>query len=352
MAIFGGDIHDPDNPLTLDTLEDLRTTLLGIPQVGSKNYIAFPEVYDGPKVIDLRAAGWNPISFSLNYNSIDGTDGYLYIYIYFNGWTILGLSTSDQTFFNLKSQSNRNNGGCYMYIYDLIMKNCYFLSITSNVFAFRHDRLDSNGGGRLTFKNCKFSAVLDNQATSDKYCEFIYATSSYSSITINTCSFNINFTNSNSSSRVCVIDSESVGTDFLLINSIVSLDSKRVMSNSPGDSILIRKVKMRFCKIVGNIKHYDSNNSYLLCIIDSNNQSVYNVVDIVFRTTVNYQSSTKVRISFGSGVNIVNSDNIKTADDQTPTIEGGYKTLCTAAQMIDKDWLNDNFFICGDIPST
>lgn len=87
MAILGGDIHDPDNPLTLNTLEDLKSTLLGIQEEG-KYYIAFPEVYDGSKVIDLRAAGWNPISFSLYY-STDGNKGDLYIYIYFNGWTIL-----------------------------------------------------------------------------------------------------------------------------------------------------------------------------------------------------------------------------------------------------------------------
>ena len=344
MAILGGDIHDPDNPLTLDTLEDLKTTLLGI-TTGGKYYIAFPKVYDGPKVIDLRAAGWNPISFSLSY-SIDGNLGHLYIYIYFNGWTILGLSMSDQTFFNFKSQSAQNNGSTYMYIYDLTMKNCYFLSIASNVFAFRH-----YGNGRLTLKNCKFSAVLDNQATTDKYTEFIYAANDTSSIIIDTCSFNINFTNSNSYARVSVIDSEYTSIDVQLINSIVSLNSKRIMTNNPDSNVLINKVKMRFCKVIGNIKHYDSATENLLYIIHSNSQSVYNVVDLVFRTTRNKASNTKVRISFNSGVNIVNSDNIKTADDQTPIIEGDYKTLCTTAQMIDKDWLNDHFFICGDTPS-
>lgn len=348
MAILGGDIHDPDNPLTLDTLEDLNTTLLGI-TTGGKYYIAFPEVYDGPKVIDLRAAGWNPISFSLFYD-IDGAIGDLYIYIYFSEWTILGLSMSDKTFFNLESQSKQNNGSSYLYIYDLIMKNCYFLSITSNVFAFRHERTNTYGVGRLTFKNCKFSAVLDNQSTANnKYTEFIYGASTTSSITIDTCSFNINFTNSSSSARILIMNS--AYRIVLLINSIVSLNSKRIMTNTPDDNKLIYGVNMRFCKVIGNIKHYDSGPSYLICIIEATNQSVYNVVDLVFRTTRNYGSGATVRISFGSGVNIVNSDNIKTADGQTPTIEGDYKTLCTTAQMIDKDWLNDHFFICGDTPS-
>ena len=348
MAILGGDIHDPDNPLTLDTLEDLKTTLLGI-TTGGKYYIAFPKVYDGPKVIDLRARGWNPISFSLSY-SIDGNLGHLYIYIYFNGWTILGLSMSDQTFFYFRAQSEQNDGCAYMYIYDLIMKNCYFLSITSNISAFIHERTNTYGNGRLTFKNCKFSAVLDNQST-DAATDFIKAANiSTSAITMDTCSFNINFTNSSSSARVLIIDTSNPNTDLLLVNSIVSLNSKRIMPRNPDTNRLFDRVKMRFCKITGNIKHYDSGNSYLLVIINAN-QSVYNVVDLVFRTTKNYGSGATVRISFGSGVNIVNTDNIKTADDQTPTIEGEYKTLCTTAQMIDKDWLNDHFFICGDTPN-
>lgn len=349
MAILGGDIHDPNNPLTLDTLEDLKTTLLGI-TVGGKYYIAFPEVYNGPKVIDLRARGWNPISFSLNY-SIDGNVGHLYIYIYFNGWTILGLSMSDQTFFSFKSESMQNNGCSYMYIYDLIMKNCYFLTITSNICAFRHSRGNNYGDGRLTFKNCKFSAVLDNQASTDRYTEFIVGGSSTGNITIDTCSFNINFTNSNADARIEVIESENSNMNILLINSIVSLNSKRIMTNSPDDNRLIRRTNMRFCKVIGNIKHYNSGNSYLICIISASSQSVYNVVDLVFRTTRDYGNGVTMRISFGSGVNIVNTDNIKTADNQTPTIEGDYKTLCTTAQMVDKDWLNDHFFICGDTPS-
>lgn len=349
MAILGGDIHDPDNPLTLDTLEDLKTTLLGI-TTGGKYYIAFPDVYDGPKVIDLRSKGWNPISFSLSY-SIDGILGHLYIYIYFNGWTILGLSMSDQTFFDFRAQSEQNNGCAYMYIYDLIMKNCYFLSIASNVFAFRHARRNTHGDGRLTFKNCKFSAVLDNQTSTELYTEFIVGASSTDYITIDTCSFNINFTNSNSHSRILIIDSKTPNMSILLINSIVSLNSKRIMLNTPDNSKLIDRTNMRFCKVIGNIIHYNSGTSYLICIINANSQSVYNVVDLVFRTTREYGSGVTMRIGFGSGVNIVNTDNIKTADDQMPTIEGNNKTLCTTEQMIDKDWLNDHFFIVGDTPS-
>ena len=349
MAILSGDIHDPDNPLTLDTLEDLKTTLLGIQEEG-KYYIAFPEVYDGPKVIDLRSAGWNPISFSLYYG-VDGANGHLYIYIYFNGWTILGLSMSDQTFFSFKSRSLNANGCGFMYIYDLIMKNCYFLSITNNVFAFSHERIDGHGDSRMTFRNCKFSAVLDNQATTNIYTEFICGATYSSHITIDTCSFNINFTNSNSAARILVIDSKSSIIEVLLVNSIVCLNSKRIMIDQPNSNKLIDSAKMRFCKVIGNIKHYDSGFSYMICIISANNGSVYNVVDLVFRSTRNYGSGASVNINFGSGVNIVNSDNIKTADGQTPTIEGDYKTICTAEQMIDKDWLNDHFFIVGDTPS-
>ena len=349
MAILGGDIHDPDNPLTLDTLEDLKNTLLGI-TTGGEYYIAFPKVYDGPKVIDLRSRGWNPISFSLFYD-IDGANGDLYIHIYFNGWTILGLSISDQTFFNFRAQSKANDGSCYMYIYDLTMKNCYFLSSTSDVFAFRHERVLYYGNGRLTFKNCKFSAVLDNQTSSTNKCaEFIYGANYASAITIDTCSFNIYFTNSSSSARILIIDAADTTTDAQLINSIVSLNSKRIMIDQPTSNNLINNMKMRFCKIIGNIKHYDSGPSHLIQIINAK-QSVYNVVDLVFRTTRNYGNGVTMRISFRSGVNIVNTDNIKTADNQTPTIEGDYKTLCTTAQMIDKDWLNEHFFICGDPPS-
>ena len=68
MAILGGDIRDANNPLTIDTLEDLKSILNNtsyIPVAGSGSYyIAFPDVYDGPKVIDLRSKGWNPITIT------------------------------------------------------------------------------------------------------------------------------------------------------------------------------------------------------------------------------------------------------------------------------------------------
>lgn len=55
---YGGSGTSKDDPIVIDTLEDLAPLMQR--SAGGTLHIAFPETYSGPKVIDLRAAGWNP----------------------------------------------------------------------------------------------------------------------------------------------------------------------------------------------------------------------------------------------------------------------------------------------------
>ena len=88
MAILGGGGQSVDDPVYVDTLESLKKVLA---DENLYKYIAFPEVYDGPKVIDFRSAGWNPINIQSPPRNSNRSE----VHIYFNNWTILGLSMMD-----------------------------------------------------------------------------------------------------------------------------------------------------------------------------------------------------------------------------------------------------------------
>jgi hypothetical protein len=354
MAILGGDIRDANDPLTIDTLEDLRTILTNtsyIPASPSGNYyIAFPEVYDGPKVIDLRSRGWNPITIT----STEFTPSTaMTINIYFNGWTILGLSMMDSTFFYMRASygGGQSSSVSTINIYDMIIKNAYIFGLTSDCRLLRFHKSNSNGSGSLRLYRCKISAMLDSQYSNFVYC--INNSSEYGYLYINQCSFNLQAANSGDASRRvrCIFGPNSTSSTIVMTNSILSISSKRWICNED-TSYVIGGTAMRFCKVVGDITG-SSTSIYYMSIIKANGQCAYNVVDLSYTTTSAYDSSGKVGISFGSGVNLVNTSKLKHKSGETIAyINGNYNTLCTTAQLIDKDWLNDHYFICGDAPSS
>ncbi len=355
MAILGGDIRDANNPLTIDTLEDLKTILTNtsyIPVAGSGSYyIAFPEVYDGPKVIDLRSKGWNPITITTT--EFAPSNATMTINIYFNGWTILGLSMMDSTFLYIRTAfggGNISNSTSTINIYDMIIKNAYIFSLTNDCCLIRYNKRSSDGSASLRLYRCKISAMLDSQYY--YYAYGIYNMASYGYLYINQCSFNLQAANSGDASRhIRCISSYDVNLpNNVMTNCILSISSKRWICNE-GTSYVISGTAMRFCKVIGDITG-SSTSIYYMSVIKAAGQCAYNAVDLSYTTNQSYDSSGKVGISFGSGVNLVNKSKLKhKSGEMIAIVDGNYKTLCTTEQMIDKDWLNDHYFICGDTPS-
>lgn len=74
---YGGSGTSKDDPIVIDTLQDLAPLMQK--SAGSVLHIAFPDVYDGTKVIDFRSAGWNPIN--IGYRAALSINRY----VYFNG---------------------------------------------------------------------------------------------------------------------------------------------------------------------------------------------------------------------------------------------------------------------------
>ena len=351
MAILGGDIRDANNPLTIDTLEDLKTILTDtsyIPSAGSGSYyIAFPEVYNAPKVIDLRSKGWNPITINTTEFSPSSP---MTINIYFNGWTILGLSMMDNTFLNIRAGygGSQTQSISTINIYDMIIKNAYVFCLTNDCCLIRYNKGNSNGSASLRLYRCKISAILDAQYYYNAYCVYNY--SRYAYLYINQCSFNLQAANSGDSSRKvrCIYSYEDSYT--IMTNCIVSISSKRWICNEK-TSFVVAGTQMRFCKVIGDIIG-SSTSIYYMSIIQATGQCAYNAVDISYTTNQSYDSSGKVGISFGSGVNMVNRSKLKhKTGELIAIVDGNYRTLCTTEQMIDKDWLNDHYFICGETPS-
>ena len=145
MAILGGGGHSASDPIYVDTIESFKEVFED--QTNKYTHIAFPEVNNAPKVIDLRSRGWNPIN--IGYRSEWAVNRYVYC----NNWTILGLSIMDSWFWCLSSS---NSSDYKTYVYDLIMKNVYVIAVTSQACCFCN-----TSGGIGHFVRCKFSAVLD-----------------------------------------------------------------------------------------------------------------------------------------------------------------------------------------------
>ena len=338
MAILGGGGQSGDDPVYVDTLESLKEALAD--EVKLYKYIAFPEVYDAPKVIDLRSAGWNPINIVSPY--ISGSDRND-VYIYFNNWTILGLSmidsmSADITFFNNKIRT---------YIYDLIIKNAYVLAARSEAAMFECGE-NYNLTPIINFYRCKFSMCLDAQ-NSDVTAFHGYPSGSGTERHMNfyQCSFNTNYVMNMTSLRTRLYYQNYGKGSFT--NCIFNIVASHHREGSGYSNYLAGySGQMQFCKIIGSIDHINGDQ---IDVLSLNREwgSVYNVVDMDI-TDHTQNSNTYLRIQFERGTNIINSSRLSKA---VGSFGKQYSNLteCTAAQMQDKDYLNSIEFICGDAVS-
>ena len=335
MAILGGGGQSVDDPVYVDTLESLKEVLAD--EVNLYKYIAFPEVYDGPKVIDLRSAGWNPINIQSPPYKSDRPQ----VHIHFNNWTILGLSmmdsmSSDKTFFNAYEIE--------VYIYDLTIKNAYILAATSDASMFNCS--DGNSTAIINFYRCKFSMCIDAQNSGViAFCGF--ANGGYHAerrMNFYQCSFNVNYVMGNTGlDSTLYYQNYSIGSFTNCIFNVVASHHRCSTSNR-----LIGFCKqLQFCKIIGSIEHVDGDQIRILTC-SSSGGSVYNVIDM---DIIDYRTrDTTLYIEFATGKNIINSSKLSKA---TGTLNKTYSHLteCTTAQMQDKDYLNSIEFICGDAPT-
>ena len=336
MAILGGGGQSVNDPVYVDTLESLKEVLAD--EVNLYKYIAFPEVYDGPKVIDLRSAGWNPINITAPYISGSNRND---VYIHFNNWTILGLSMmdslpSDKTFFNNLIRT---------YIYDLIIKNAYILGATSEAAMFECAN-NMNLTPVINFYRCKFSMCIDSQSSD------VTAFHPFANAGMNfyQCSFNTNYVINRTDKRAKLYYQNYGMGSF--VNCIFNVTASHHREDSGYANYLIGVFsRMQFCKIIGSIEHIGGNQIDILEL--SNSGSVYNVIDMDIINHVN--GTVYLGIRFGSGTNIINSSKVYNAPETSGTTEISKEysnlTECTAAQMQDKDYLNSIEFICGDTPT-
>lgn len=342
MAILGGGGQSVDDPVYVDTLESLKEALAD--EVKLYKYIAFPEVYDAPKVIDLRSAGWNPINIVSPFISGSNRND---VYIYFNNWTILGLSMMDSISEDITFFSNEIR----TYIYDLIIKNAYILAATSEAAMFECAS-NANLTPITNFYRCKFSMCLDAQ-NSDVTAFHGYPSGTGMARHMNfyQCSFNTNYVMNTSSLKTRLYHQNYTEGSFT--NCIFNVVASHHRGASGYSNYLIgTPSRMQFCKVIGSIEHISGNKIDILNLRNSGG-SVYNVIDmsIIDRVTT---GNTTLYIRFGSGTNIINSSKVSKAPEaSTYALNKDYTNLteCTAAQMQDKDYLNSIEFICGDAVS-
>jgi len=340
---YGGSGASKDDPIVIDTLQDLAPLMQK--SAGSVLHIAFPETYNGPKVIDLRSAGWNPNG---RINIDWTTDGIQTIrrYVYFNGWTILGLSIMGSFFLNLVINGRTNANEKQIYFYDLTIKNAYILGGEGEAWLFR---TEASYGCRIYFYRCKFSMMLDSQTAST----YAFAsTVDEEEFYFLQCSFNIRLNSNNASySYKTWIMNDFRQYRWLMRNCIMNIRSNnfRAWGTSDNDS-LVTCTNMQFSKIVGDIKCTASGSTEVKLLF-SKSGCFYNVVDMAYR---HYTEEGVVRISFGTGMNIVNKDNFKFSNGNAMAdseITGNNKSVITTEQMLDADYLNSINFIVGDPPS-
>ena len=341
MAILGGGGHSANDPIYVDTLESFKEVFED--ETNKYTYIAFPEVYDGPKVIDLRARGWNPIN--IGYRSEWNANRY----IYFNGWTILGLSIMDSWFFSTAYHSDTYR----TYIYDLIMKNTYILAVTGQACCFCE-----SGTGVTTFIRCKFSALIDANNSNAGFMWPIFtgvgSGSTGRKFNATQCSFNIELhtqsTGENCTVKVIGNVANSNTHGGTMINCIFYTKSPfyRLTTNQNyGNQAYIYNGIFRFCKWIGNIDLY---RRYCFFVRGENN-SAYNVVDTDFYSRWSSGTSTTILYSaFSSGINLINSDRVHSVASVIQ-YSLSHCTKVTQAQMTDQDYLNSIEFICGETPS-
>ena len=338
MSHISGSGSSASDPYIIDELEDLppllQNTNNGI------NHIAFPEVYDGPKVFDMRSKGWfanfinmyvqNP-GYSVNKN------------VYFNGWTILGMSIKDGAFvkFQRDGSSGGGAGNYVLRFYDLIIKNMYIIGITADSFMFR---LDASYGVRFFCVRCKISCVLDSQyARTGVFVNTIDEEEFH----VTESSLNITFTNTaTGDGRRITIINDWHQSRCSFVNTIVSLNSKKWYApNTDQANSMLRCAKIQFCKFIGDIivKGVQSAGNGMP-LITGLVYSVYNVIDIAVKLEIG--SSTALYNDFNGGVHVFDTQHI--TSNASLTINASNCIKCNDAQMIDKDWLNDRFFIVGE----
>ena len=339
---YGGSGTSKDDPIVIDTLEDLAPLMQR--SAGSILHIAFPETYSGPKVIDLRAAGWNPDG-RININWSTDNHETIRRYIYFNGWTILGLSIMNSYFLNLViSGSSTNANEKQIYFYDLIIKNAYVLAGGSEAWLFRSE---VSYGCRIYFYRCKFSVMLDSQTNSTYAFALCADEEEYYFLQ---CSFNIQLNSTSTSYRTWIMN-DWERHRWLMRNCIMNIRSTNYRCwDSNSDQSLVNCTNMQFSKIVGDVKCV-AGGSTEVAILHSQSGCFYNVVDMAFR---HYRTDGTVKFNFGGGKNIVNYSNCKYSNGNAiaaSNITGSNKNVVTTAQMLDADYLNSINFIVGDPPS-
>ena len=339
MAILGGGGQSVDDPVYVDTLESLKEALAD--EVKLYKYIAFPEVYDAPKVIDLRSAGWNPINIVSPYISGSNRND---VYIYFNNWTILGLSMMDSLPASITFFDNRNR----TYIYDLIIKNAYVLAAASEAAMFECAN-NMNLTPVINFYRCKFSMCIDAQ-NSDVTAFHPFANAGNiitRHMNFYQCSFNTNYVVNTGGLRPRLYYQNYGNGSFT--NCIFNVVASHHRGLSGYGAYLVCYAKqMQFCKIIGSIDHISGDE---IDVISLNREggSVYNVVDMDI-TDHTQTSSTYLTFQFNRGTNVINSSKLSKA---VGSFGKNYSNLteCTTAQMQDKDYLNSIEFICGDTPT-
>ena len=339
---YGGSGTSKDDPIVIDTLQDLAPLMQK--SAGSILHIAFPETYNGPKVIDLRAAGWNPDG-RINIDWTTDSHQTIRRYVYFNGWTILGLSIMNSFFFNLViSGASSNASEKQIYFYDLTIKNAYILGGGSEAWLFR---TEASYGCRVYFYRCKFSAMLDSQTTSTYAFALCADEEEYYFFQ---CSFNIQLNNTSTSYKTWIMN-DYQRYRWLMRNCIMNIRSTNFRPwGSTADQSLVNCANMQFSKIVGDIKCV-SGSSTDVKLLFSQSGCFYNVVDMAYR---HHRTDGAVWFDFGTGKNIVNKDNCRYSNGNAmaaSAIAGGSKSVITTEQMLDADYLNSINFIVGDPPS-
>lgn len=356
MAILGGDIRDANNPLTIDTLEDLKTILndtsyIPVPVSGSF-YIAFPEVYDGPKVIDLRRRGWNPVSIIRSFGAQGNSKNY--INIYFNGWTILGLSIVDSNFivFSIYRTSTSGDPDIYIRIYDLTIKNAYLIANNSNANLLWKNQTEFACGSSIELYRCKISAVLDVQRSGVQGAIFRSTQNSRATFSsIEECSFNITVVNNISHTAIpyVMICENGSNPRITVRNSIVYIKSSRYLCAS--SSPLLQNVNPMFCKFMGVIRWGNETDESSLSLINAVIAPLYNVLDFNLEYAGTSTGDLYVYVTFSSGINVVNTSNTDPGIASSYVWQPTNATLATTAQIQDAQWLNDHYFVVGDPPT-
>lgn len=342
MAIQGSGTSS--DPYIVTTYDDLVSTINSYPQNGGTKHIAFPAIYDGSKVMDMRDRGWMP---KLSANPPSTTSNPVSLYLHCNGWTILGLSCMSNSWWDTSNNEPRCS---HVTIDDLIIKNFYLLSTTDDEIAlFQHSTRIK--GSRLTLNRCKMSGCLDAMQGYVNIEMYAIGTNPFYA---NSCSFNVKFINHNNPAGFNMhrIDSSTVDFFYNCIFNITDQNNNNIneRSNMYWDYLL--SGELYFCKIVGFIKrnpNHSSGSGYYY-FIHPKEPSCYNVFDF---EVIDMYKRLWIDNQEGYMFGVYNKDKTTVGgNDMFNPCQPNYFRGLTSAQMVDKDYLNSIDFICGDTPSS